>query len=120
MPIKKEKLDSIKGYREYQKKSGAAAAVSSPAPSSYAPAQKPARVKQAKREQIYTYYQPVSTPKMTAQEKNIASMPAWSIKTPQKPAPKPMPISMPVRKVAIAVPRRVGGALVMARAFSMG
>ena len=32
MPIKKEKLDSIKGYREYQKKSGAAAAVSSPAP----------------------------------------------------------------------------------------
>ena len=29
MPIKKEKLDSIKGYREYQKKSGAAAAVSS-------------------------------------------------------------------------------------------
>ena len=23
MPIKKEKLDSIKGYREYQKKSGA-------------------------------------------------------------------------------------------------
>ena len=31
MPIKKEKLDSIKGYREYQKRSGAAAAVSSPA-----------------------------------------------------------------------------------------
>ena len=30
MPIKKEKLDSIKGYREYQKRSGAAAAVSSP------------------------------------------------------------------------------------------
>ena len=27
---------------------------------------------------------------------------------------------MPVRKVAMAVPRRVGGALVMARAFSMG
>ena len=54
MPIKKEKLDSIKGYREYQKKSGAAAAVSSPAPASYAPAQKPARVKQDKREQIYT------------------------------------------------------------------
>ena len=73
MPIKKEKLDSIKGYREYQKKSGAAAAVSSPAPSSYTPAQKPARVKQAKREQIYTYYQPVSTPKMTAQEKKATS-----------------------------------------------
>lgn len=73
MPIKKEKLDSIKGYREYQKKSGAAAAVSSPAPSSYAPAQKPARVKQDKREQIYTYYQPVSTPKMTAQEKKATS-----------------------------------------------
>lgn len=68
MPIKKEKLDSIKGYREYQKKSGAAAAVSSPAPSSYTPAQKPARVKQDKREQIYTYYRSVSTPKMTAQE----------------------------------------------------
>lgn len=68
MPIKKEKLDSIKGYREYQKKSGAAAAVSSPAPSSYTPAQKPARVKQGKREQIYTYYRSVSTPKMTAQE----------------------------------------------------
>ena len=32
MPIKKEKLDSIKGYREYQKKSGAAAAVSIPLP----------------------------------------------------------------------------------------
>lgn len=73
MPIKKEKLDSIKGYREYQKKSGAAAAVSSPAPSSYAPAQKPARVKQNKREQIYTYYRPVSTPKMTAQEKKATS-----------------------------------------------
>lgn len=73
MPIKKEKLDSIKGYREYQKKSGAAAAVSSPAPSSYAPAQKPARVKQDKREQIYTYYRSVSTPKMTAQEKKATS-----------------------------------------------
>ena len=73
MPIKKEKLDSIKGYREYQKRSGAAAAVSSPAPSSYAPAQKPARVKQAKREQIYTYYRSVSTPKMTAQEKKATS-----------------------------------------------
>ena len=73
MPIKKEKLDSIKGYREYQKKSGAAAAVSSPAPSSYAPAQKPARVKQNKREQIYTYYRSVSTPKMTAQEKKATS-----------------------------------------------
>jgi hypothetical protein len=73
MPIKKEKLDSIKGYREYQKKSGAAAAVSSPAPSSYAPAQKPARVKQDKREQIYTYYRAVSTPKMTAQEKKATS-----------------------------------------------
>lgn len=69
MPIKKEKLDSIKGYREYQKKSGAAAAISSrPVPSSYTPAQKPARVKQDKREQIYTYYRSVSTPKMTAQE----------------------------------------------------
>lgn len=68
MPIKKEKLDSIKEYREYQKKSGAAAAVSSPAPSSYTPSQKPARVKQDKREQIYTYYRSVSTPKMTAQE----------------------------------------------------
>ena len=73
MPIKKEKLDSIKGYREYQKKSGAAAAVNSPAPSSYAPAQKPARVKQDKREQIYTYYRSVSTPKMTAQEKKATS-----------------------------------------------
>lgn len=73
MPIKKEKLDSIKGYREYQKKSGAAAAVSSPAPSSYTPAQKPARVKQAKREQIYTYYRSVSTPKMTAQERKTTS-----------------------------------------------
>lgn len=73
MPIKKEKLDSIKGYREYQKKSGAAAAVSSPTPSSYAPAQKPARVKQDKREQIYTYYRSVSTPKMTAQEKKATS-----------------------------------------------
>lgn len=73
MPIKKEKLDSIKGYREYQKKSGAAAAVSSPAPSSYAPAQKPARVKQDKREQIYTYYRSVSTPKMTAQEEKATS-----------------------------------------------
>lgn len=73
MPIKKEKLDSIKGYREYQKKSGAAAAVSSPAPASYAPAQKPARVKQDKREQIYTYYRSVSTPKMTAQEKKATS-----------------------------------------------
>ena len=73
MPIKKEKLDSIKGYREYQKKSGGAAAVSSPAPSSYAPAQKPARVKQDKREQIYTYYRSVSTPKMTAQEKKTTS-----------------------------------------------
>lgn len=73
MPIKKEKLDSIKGYREYQKKSGAAAAVSSPAPSSHAPAQKPARVKQDKREQIYTYYRSVSTPKMTAQEKKATS-----------------------------------------------
>lgn len=73
MPIKKEKLDSIKGYREYQKKSGAAAAVSSPAPASYAPAQKPARVKQDKREQIYTYYRPVSTPKITAQEKKATS-----------------------------------------------
>lgn len=73
MPIKKEKLDSIKGYREYQKKSGAAAAVSSPAPSSYAPAQKPARVKQDKREQIYTYYRSVSTPKMTAQEGKATS-----------------------------------------------
>lgn len=73
MPIKKEKLDSIKGYREYQKKSGAAAAVSSPAPSSYAPTQKPARVKQDKREQIYTYYRSVSTPKMTAQEKKATS-----------------------------------------------
>lgn len=73
MPIKKEKLDSIKGYREYQKKSGAAAAVSSPAPSSYAPAQKPARVKQDKRGQIYTYYRSVSTPKMTAQEKKATS-----------------------------------------------
>ena len=73
MPIKKEKLDSIKGYREYQKKSGAAAAVSSPAPSSYTPAQKPARVKQDKREQIYTYYRPVSTPKMTEQEKKATS-----------------------------------------------
>lgn len=73
MPIKKEKLDSIKGYREYQKKSGAAAAVSSPAPSSYAPAQKPAKVKQDKREQIYTYYRSVSTPKMTAQEKKATS-----------------------------------------------
>ena len=73
MPIKKEKLDSIKGYREYQKKSGAAAAVSSPAPSSYAPAQKPARVKQDKREQIYTYYRPVSTPKITEQEKKATS-----------------------------------------------
>mgnify|MGYP000998430078 CR=1 FL=1 len=73
MPIKKEKLDSIKGYREYQKKSGAAAVVSSPAPSSYAPAQKPARVKQDKREQIYTYYRSVSTPKMTAQEKKATS-----------------------------------------------
>ena len=73
MPIKKEKLDSIKGYREYQKKSGAAAAVSSPAPSSYAPAQKPARVKQDKREQIYTYYRPVSTPKITEQEKEATS-----------------------------------------------
>lgn len=73
MPIKKEKLDSIKGYREYQKKSGAAAAVSSPAPSSYAPAQKPAREKQDKREQIYTYYRSVSTPKITAQEKKATS-----------------------------------------------
>lgn len=73
MPIKKEKLDSIKGYREYQKRSGAAAAVSSPAPSSYTPAQKPARVKQDKREQIYTYYRSVSTPKMTAQEKKATS-----------------------------------------------
>lgn len=73
MPIKKEKLDSIKGYREYQKRSGAAAAVSSPAPASYAPSQKPARVKQDKREQIYTYYRPVSTPKMTAQEKKATS-----------------------------------------------
>ena len=73
MPIKKEKLDSIKGYREYQKRSGAAAAVSSPAPASYAPAQKPARVKQDKREQIYTYYRPVSTPKMTEQEKKATS-----------------------------------------------
>lgn len=73
MPIKKEKLDSIKGYREYQKKSGAAVAVSSPAPSSYAPTQKPARVKQDKREQIYTYYRSVSTPKMTAQEKKATS-----------------------------------------------
>lgn len=73
MPIKKEKLDSIKGYREYQKKSGAAAAVSSPAPSSYAPAQKPARVKQDKREKIYTYYRPVSTPKITEQEKEATS-----------------------------------------------
>ena len=73
MPIKKEKLDSIKGYREYQKKSGAAAAVSSPAPSSYALAQKPARVKQDKREQIYTYYRPVSTPKITEQEKGATS-----------------------------------------------
>ena len=73
MPIKKEELDSIKGYREYQKKSGAAAAVSSPAPSSYTPAQKPARVKQDKREQIYTYYRSVSTPKMTAQERKTTS-----------------------------------------------
>ena len=73
MPIKKEKLDSIRGYREYKKKRGAAAAVSSPAPSSYAPAQKPARVKQDKREQIYTYYRSVSTPKMTAQEKKATS-----------------------------------------------
>ena len=73
MPIKKEKLDSIKGYREYQKRSGAAAAVSSPAPASYAPSQKPARVKQDKREQIYTYYRPVSTPKITEQEKNATS-----------------------------------------------
>ena len=73
MPIKKEKLDSIKGYREYQKRSGAAAAVSSPAPSSYTPAQKPARVKQDKREQIYTYYRPVSTPKITEQEKKATS-----------------------------------------------
>lgn len=73
MPIKKEKLDSIKGYREYQKKSGAAAAVSSPAPASYAPAQKPARVKQDKREQIYTYYRPVSTPKITEREKKATS-----------------------------------------------
>lgn len=73
MPIKKEKLDSIKGYREYQKRSGAAAAVSSPAPSSYTPAQKPARVKQDKREQIYTYYRPVSTPKITEQEKKVTS-----------------------------------------------
>lgn len=73
MPIKKEKLDLIKGYREYQKRSGAAAAVSSPAPASYAPAQKPARVKQDKREQIYTYYRPVSTPKMTEQEKKATS-----------------------------------------------
>lgn len=73
MPIKKEKLDSIKGYREYQSKSGAAAAVSSPAPSSYSPAQKPATVKQDKREQIYTYYRSVSAPKMTAQEKKATS-----------------------------------------------
>ena len=73
MPIKKEKLDSIKGYREYQNKSGAAAAVGSPAPSSYTPAQKPARVKQDKREQIYTYYRSVSTPKMTAQERKTTS-----------------------------------------------
>lgn len=73
MPIKKEKLDSIKGYREYQKKSGAAAAISSPVPSSYTPAQKPARVKQDKREQIYTYYRPVSTPKITEQEKKATS-----------------------------------------------
>ena len=73
MPIKKEKLDSIKGYREYQNKSGAAAAVSSSAPSSYAPAQKPATVKQDKREQIYTYYRSVSVPKMTAQEKKATS-----------------------------------------------
>ena len=74
MPIKKEKLDSIKGYREYQKKSGAAAAISSrPVPSSYTPAQKPARVKQDKREQIYTYYRSVSTPKMTAQERKTTS-----------------------------------------------
>ena len=73
MPIKKEKLDSIKGYREYQKKSGAAAAVNTPAPSSYTPAQKPARVKQAKREQIYTYYRSVSTPKMTVPEKKATS-----------------------------------------------
>ena len=73
MPIKKEKLDSIKGYREYQNKSGAAAAVNNPAPSSYTPAQKPARVKQAKREQIYTYYRSVSTPKMTAPEKKATS-----------------------------------------------
>lgn len=73
MPIKKEKLDSIKGYREYQNKSGAAAAVSSSAPSSYAPAQKPATVKQDKREQIYTYYRSVSAPKMTAPEKKATS-----------------------------------------------
>lgn len=73
MPIKKEKLDSIKGYREYQSKSGAAAAVSSPVPSSYSPAQKPATVKQDKREQIYTYYRSVSAPKMTAQEKKATS-----------------------------------------------
>lgn len=73
MPIKKGKLDSIKGYREYQNKSGAAAAVNNPAPSSYTPAQKPARVKQAKREQIYTYYRSVSTPKMTAPEKKATS-----------------------------------------------
>lgn len=73
MPIKKEKLDSIKGYREYQSKSGAAAAVSSPVPSSYSPAQKPATVKQDKLEQIYTYYRSVSAPKMTAQEKKATS-----------------------------------------------
>lgn len=87
MPIKKEKLDSIKGYREYQKKSGAAAAVSSPAPSSYAPAQKPARVKQDKREQIYTYYRSVSTPKMTAQGGTSPMLRQQNVVTPKWQSP---------------------------------
>ena len=68
MPIKKEKLDSIKGYRDYQEKKESTSA--EPTPSQESSADKPAVIKRNKREEIYTYYR--SVPTETAPEQGAA------------------------------------------------
>lgn len=68
MPIKKEKLDAIKGYREYQNKQGRAAASGGSTPASATTPDLPiasgnrAKVKADKLKEVYTYYRIVSGP----------------------------------------------------------
>ena len=95
MPIKKEKLDSIKGYRDYQEKKESTSA--EPTSSRESSADKPAVIKRNKREEIYTYYRSVPTETAPEQGAAPAAETTQPVKEPETSAVTPKADTQPTQ-----------------------